>query len=1272
MFLSPYMKCRQQDWLKISRTDMVRKIKNKNTNFEVIRQNTQCKLILDLDNKDLDKSPLTTPKINYICIQLIEFIKIKFNQINQNRITTSVKVSITPTELINKITEYNSIHIVVNCYTNSLLEQKQFIQSFKNYLCECGETELSGYIDLRIYSNNRLIRTLNSNKDKSRQDFFVALINNQLLSIGELSKNEIEDFFISDFDKDKNIFLNLSSPNNNNIYIVNDKIINDTFSIECVNNQEKINYINDCDFDKFKKYIKTLKNQSSSEWYKNVFTLSQIINQDNKNKIQHQDLINQFLNVERLEKYKNSIDNDRKIILATIKNNKVKNQNYKFFVEIEKEEIEFIKSHISTPLKSLNVENLNVVFNQHYPAKNKSYLLKINNSNIIYDCKTKILCENAVIKTIRTEKNKLKKIVVKQSPQEYSFYIDKIFKTKQHNSLKNKINFFMDWNELITNINQNEYVVAPTSSGKSYFRMNKLLEQVFKKNKSKVIFVCDTKAMVNKTYSSVINLINKDFVYHYLKDKKIKLNKHHRAIVITYDSLYKHKYTLLTTFKATHLFIDEIVNVLKRIVNNSKDKKYEKINMLDQFCNTMKKTIVKFFDADYDKQTETILKLLSKKEIVVNKMVNFIQYNNIIKFQNEKKSIKEIHSLLKQKLKITISISTKKRAFELFEEFSINDNKILRITSGEAFVNKETIEGIDNDIIKDPTKFFNLITTNTSLWELFNVVIYTTTITTGISIDKENIFYKHYSFLSKYGGDTQQEAQFNCRVRKLQSKTITIVNIGDTNLLSENRSDKQIEDIVNKKHLINENNNNTFISDCEEKKYENFEYEYIEEPIATQVEEEPEIEEEEEEEEEQEEEMKNYFNDYIEPSVKQHLNNIIDTIEKHNSIIEEKKLHKAYHICKRLLDWGCQEIISDYFDMVNDIDNKNVIIDNDIVECYNMELNDWKQTKSIKKFNNNEYNDIDNRTIQQRQENWKSLISSQCGFSNYFINYLFDNDNDNHNKLFISINSKTYQNNYKNFSRYYNNFQMKDIIIMIYNCVKSDKMDFNKDRMLNVEVNKRTRPVNMKHLYCCYIVIKIHELLNITNQDIIDFLTNKNKIEIEKSNENIDKLKSLFSETEWIYNYISLNYTDKNGHKFSRAKKELDKNAKIYDMVVKAFNDYGINVIVGQTKRNNENIVIYPPTENYRIQKYYTDFIDLDQQEIYTYTDLYDYNENDYKNISPLLPLIKEDYIINFINRFAIYFSALNKENLLQIKKEKFNFENKKHIKIELEVEDTP
>ena len=114
----------------------------------------------------------------------------------------------------------------------------------------------------------------------------------------------------------------------------------------------------------------------------------------------------------------------------------------------------------------------------------------------------------------------------------------------------------------------------------------------------------------------------------------------------------------------------------------------------------------------------------------------------------------------------------------------------------------------------------------------------------------------------------------------------------------------------------------------------------------------------------------------------------------------------------------------------------------------------------------------------------------------------------------------------------------------------------------------------MKNLYCVYIVIKIHELLNITNQDINDFLTNKNKIEIEKSTENIDKLKSLFSETEWIYNYISLNYTDQNGNKFSKGKKEVDKNAKLYDMIVKAFNEYGISVVVGRTKRNNENIVI--------------------------------------------------------------------------------------------------
>ena len=1158
--------------------------------FEIIGESQQARLVIDLDNKpDMSgkrpNKPLTQSDL-YNCIELFNsFLKTRYD-ISQP-IHAVVKVSITDNEYKNNTDTINSAHIIFNCHTETLMLQANIISEFKNYL---QDNHIASYLDTAIYTRNRKLRTLGSRKDATRNDSFYALVeNNKFLPFNEI--DNYGDYVITQINQNA-IFI---KPHDTPVEPKVKHILNTNQHTTTPNAK----YINETEHKSLKRYIKIINMPDKTEWFKLLSTLVANIRNSNIPQQKAQELTNLFLNIKPLPRYNNTQSNDKRLLVNALKNTGIKNSNPNFFIELPHEEIQFIQTVVN-PMPALHV----------IKVKEHRYIIQLAGTNTYYDTKRKILITNGIYDN--------KKLYKSARSEEHSFFLHNLpARVASEDNDYYPINNFTDWTQLTTEPNKNEYNVAPVGSRKSSLRLNLDITAILQDKTARVLVIVDTVAMALKQEQDILHnalATRSDFkepaklITNY--KKKGTLTPRVKVYITTYDSLSKLDNSIFTP---THVIIDEATNVFKRTQSIGKETRIEKKVVIDRLKNYLTNCVVKYYDADYNADMIRQLKQFhSKDNMTIYRLLDYEQYNSRVVLQNEKQTIEEIKQLLGQGKKLTISTSYKKHGDKLYTDLHALGKRVLFFQGGAEAKDSH------GDINTPPKLIYERFTRQTAHWRNYDIVIWTTTITTGISFDATNVFYKHFTFVGEWGGDQTQETQFIFRTRKLISREIAIVTIKDALLLKENGSHTTKATREHNDNLLVENHNG-------------YNEEYISQNIVV-------------------EHTANPEQEYPDMTRTQQCCSILETAELIKDANAVKNKNKLLHILLNCYNWGVRNFTSNVIPLRGDsveppaVEEVEVACKED-TQCvaYNYDKDIFVSIKAEKVCG-----ELDE--IGERQQH-KYYMTKLYNFSNLLINRLFDTDKTSHDKLYEIISDTKEQLKFAGLCRFYRAIQLASVVKQVKPLILKN---IDNNLIYEAESSCGDRHTRMYKLYCYSVLAQLCGKLNITESIVVEFLENKGQIIIDKTEDNMQVLGGIFGEHETLYDFLNINYNT-NGNK-QRHKKALDSYDKIIDMLKKVFSYFHLDITTGRKNTQKagakDKQIVINNTNELRVQKYLTAFCSEQQADQFYLLDLYDYTEREY-NTKPLLTKLTEHDLQSFCGQYAVYLSPMNREILRTAERER-------------------
>jgi hypothetical protein len=1322
----------------------INNIRTKKFLYEIVNSETAIRFYIDLDVKDETK--LSYNEILNLISHFKEYLKLNYDY--DTDINYKIHISLTNQELNNNVYNINdkwitSTHIIFNIITDNVIQLKQIFRNFKN-----TKAPLTEYIDLMVYSYRKKFRTLYQSKEQvfknepvSNKIFYKFKIIDDLLIQDKTITDEDFVSYIIPNGTDKNMLL---TTENKQIFI---KDLNNFIKIEIDECIIKLNYNNYNihyqvnQLDQLEKHINKLddKNLLITFYWINQLRLviaCLILSNIEWNNILNHPLIQLFLNKSKIGKYDNNncYENNVSFINSIIDKKELK-QHYqnKFYEPLKEKEIFYIYKSLSLnktePIiittKKINKEQYNHIYygatkeqmeqeiitdnyNDEIEKKKKETEKQINRirnnkpikqrqktdinvKKALYNPTNQILLDKYIIKEI-TIQEKTKDVIY--SNHQYQLAIEEI----KNNEIEKEeyvynCNEIIDLNDVIIDPNLNQYLTAPVGAGKSYFVMRKDIDIVLKDANNKIQFITDTISMAEKTYQDVLNVITElgydSKIIKFYNDKSkshiTKINDNIKILIVCYDSIYKYK-----IFRPTHLFIDEFVNVCKRIpvikkVGNDKD------DIRNYFFSLFKSCIIKLYDADIENNILRIIKKQYNININIVSLINYTQYNNNIIFSNVEKTKKDILDCLKNNYNITISSSAdpKKHLLRLMDDL-YKETKCKMITIyGEGAIESGSNENVSKKLKKELCK-------DTTKWNEYRVILYSPAITTGISFNQENYFYKHFHFIQPLTADATQNAQMIYRIRKNLTKTIqiavmdnrinTLKNLQILNILHKRKSNFKIFN----DNIINNYNNPLmsieFIKPIEDMKKKPQEYKTEDDLTIHQSIQNIE---------EYYDRTKKYkiiynlfqkcfkygskkiickFYDTIDEPINQNQINQIEQIqltEEEYKTLCISKFHKSFKDAEYLksIKDDEDEKIQDEYDFSKDktycLKEYNYSYSlwnyhNKLKECYNLlikyEQNDTKlEIKNILKEFNNDYDEI--KVINNYEsEDVNKLIHYLLNYNTpneppkltepqeYInnIDYTYDCYDD---KMF-SLQKTIYQHNQKfkkcsNISYY----EIKDIIYLMFSKSFKSQMELLK---LKTELFY-TNDLNnyLKFIYGLYISFKILDLLQVNNNQLEQlYLNNGNTklgLKLNKKDNKI-QLEQLFKETDNHFNFL-LSITDTERYK---------KDKQYKQQLTTAFNIINLDVEVGTEKDEYIYFFMKENSFKYRIQKtrLVSDITELYNNEEIEYDDDDDYNEEYKKPAKLIINKTNDGLTIN--DRDDLYY-WLNDNRIIQ---EKTLFQN--------------
>lgn len=800
--------------LHIFNQDEVLKLKHNYNYYELITRFKPCKFYLDFDNKDLDFELLSYNEIDKCITSLIKYIKLVYNV--DGYISYTLHISLQK-ENTNDISfgDVNdkfiqSCHIILDCYTDNNLIVKKCINSFfKSY--SISHLNMFNQFDASVYSSNKKFRCINQTKE-GKYSFLkkVKAINGKVIIDNTISGGD----FITHIDASKNIYIKDNEP-------LEEESIFSSFDGEDIIGPNII-YAFDQDnlirgyvsrIAQDKKQEKKLVNTQS--WMKILYTVIQayFLKNNSFDGIHDDEVVIDFLNRSRVEEYDDDISyqNNISLINQIIKNkNMVLSFSSKFMRPLTNKEA--IKIY-----DKLNLDyNTELRLTRRLVDKDKLFveIQNIRTLEVIalYDLNKYHLIPNFKVFDYRDENNKKRQVIKKKTgTREYMFLQDdEILNDRTKVEGVTEVD---DLSKVNMDIHKSVYVNAPTGSGKTRSVLLPNVIDILKHKKNKIMIITETRSLSDKLYSDLIKCINPDNILLY-KDKArasefidAPENFQIKILIVCYRSLVK-----FAEYKPTHLLIDEWKNLTNNftgiIGDASNTKTDESKSLYDHFANLLKTTVVKIYDANINKWDMSYLnKLVRGMEYY--KLVGFKQRNARVILQAEDLTFRELVKMGKEGKRCLIASSCRNKLIDLEhmlskkEAFSTlyidKDGATCSYTEKQSLTEKQDLK---KQFVDDP---------NNEKWLKYSFVLYTATITCGLSIDNP-VFNRTYLFLSMGGSNILQSAQMIERARNNKDNTLVITAYGDklhtlknTHIKVSNKINKE-----NLKILTNNIKNNCF------------------------------------------------------------------------------------------------------------------------------------------------------------------------------------------------------------------------------------------------------------------------------------------------------------------------------------------------------------------------------------------------------------------------------------------------------------------------------
>jgi len=802
---------------------------DRNYLYEIVNSETAIRLYMDLDIKENELSFLQI-------LKLIEdfkmFLKTYYDY--QVDFKANIHLSLKSIQLNNIYTIQDkfitSCHIIYDIIVDDVIQAKQIIKSFLN-----TRAILTEYIDIKVYSYRRKFRTLYQAKEQflktdivSGKKFYKYVVKNDILNhdpsitkedfISVIIPSNTEQNELVEITNKKHIFVDDYSK------FINVKIEEPIIKLSYVEYKNVFYCI-----DQIKKLKSYLNELNDVEWITNYYwninlklVIATLILANVKwNDILNHEVIKLFLKLSRVKDYDNDEWNSKNIIyIKNVVEKQILHNHFKkeFFEPLTEKVIYYIYNLLNlnstdTILITERIINKNSQLQINYGAeltdllnfvnnndklntqskkneakttskiinslkKNKQInsilvISKTNNNNeniksALYILNKQILLIDFKIDREKTESGEYKDIVSSNIQKQLALEEIKLIGNITEKSCYDIVEI-LNLHDVEINAYENRYLTAPVGAGKSYIVLKQDINSILKNKESKIIVITDTISMANKSYSDILNII-KEYGF---TDKNIKLYNNSndtftddtKILVCCYDSIFKYK----EHFTPTHLIIDEFVNVCKRITATKKLGN-EKDNIRNYYFKLIQSCYLKFYDADVDELMLQLIKNNYNINIKIVSLINYIQLNTNIILTTDDKMKTHILHCISHKKNITISSTSKiLKMKELMDDISEIHKDIKMVL---IYCDGAVESGVKNDTACKKLK--NELCSNTELWKNYNVVLYSPSITTGISFNDRTYFYKHFHFCSPKSADSTQNSQMIHRVRKNETNTIEI------------------------------------------------------------------------------------------------------------------------------------------------------------------------------------------------------------------------------------------------------------------------------------------------------------------------------------------------------------------------------------------------------------------------------------------------------------------------------------------------------------------
>jgi len=647
---------------------------------------------------------------------------------------------------------FNSIHIFFNVYTHTHLEAKEIVSKFckKKY-------KNTNFIDLSVYSSNRLFRTLYQSKEneinkttntytETRKDrlYPIGIIDNQVVNLNNITFNDFSTIITDDcFLLKSNEIKKYVSTGYNITYNINETT-------------KLTNYLTS---------ISPYQYEINSDWKKMLYLVVWVyyVSGNPKEDILNDNNVKYFLLRSRVGEYDTNEceQKNKEYITKLINLEKLKlHTNIKFFERLDDDEIDFI-------YKALHLEPSDNIVISTKTYNQKLYIhIQTEHQKALYLQNTQLL----LIDYVKTKEGK-KTIISSDNQMFLSIYKILHNEIQELEYLPNiQLNKITDLNDVVITPCQSTYIQAPVGSGKSWKVMSKDIKAILSIPNTKILMITDTITLTKKQHTDIIKIFEElnipaNQLLNYQDYKKQNLNNV-RFIITCYDSIEKFE-----NYNCSHFLIDEFVNVIKRTFKVSKINN-DKIKLFKILSKFLTNSILKLYDADFIFNYQNIF----TKPITLYKLENFKQPIHTAIFTNEKFCEEMLIEDIKNKKNVVCIFTSKKKMFEfqrkLYEQFK--QIEILLIYDKGASDKEDSI--IDK---KNESKLKNEVIRDTTTWEKYQVVCYTPTIQTGISFDNVSYFYRTYCFLCEGTTDAEQSCQMLFRVRQNITNEMYICVLND-------------------------------------------------------------------------------------------------------------------------------------------------------------------------------------------------------------------------------------------------------------------------------------------------------------------------------------------------------------------------------------------------------------------------------------------------------------------------------------------------------------